>query len=58
LPKIENQLKNPDFWTNPYLFDYDNIDKVRLLGIIDEVTEYISYQECDESEYESDESDT
>jgi len=57
LPKIENQLKNPDFWTNPYLFDYDNIDKVRLLGIIDEVTEYISYQECDESESESDESD-
>ena len=39
LPKIENQIKKPDYWTNPYLFNYENIDKDRLLNIIDEVSE-------------------
>ena len=41
LPKLENQIKKVDYWTNPYLFNYENVDKKRLLQIIDNVSQRI-----------------
>ena len=34
LPSIENQKKNKNFWLCEYKFDYDNVDKDKLLNII------------------------
>jgi hypothetical protein len=34
LPKLDNQIKNIDYWTNKYLFDYEKVNKEKLLNII------------------------
>lgn len=38
LPNLNNQFKNLNFWTHEYLFDYEDINKEKLLNIINIVS--------------------